>query len=140
MRNYLTNKDYWQDDLFDHLFSDSMFMENNNKHLMKTNIKETDKAYELEVEMPGYNKDNIKMSLDNGYLTIEAIVENKENKDEKKHYIRRERYYGSMSRSYYVGENIQEKDIHASFENGVLNIEIAKQEPVKEEKKYIQIA
>ena len=85
-----------------------------------------------------FNKDNIKISLDNGYLTIEAKVE--EAKEDKKHYILKERYSTSMSRSYYVGENLKEEDISAKFENGILNLEIQKKEPVKEEKKFIQIA
>ena len=139
MRNYLTNRDYWAGDLFQDLFDDSMFKVNN-KHLMKTDIKEDEKKYDIEIEMPGFKKEDIKISLNNSYLTVEANVEKKEEKEEKKNYIYHERYYGSMSRSYYVGENLKEEDISAKFENGILNLEIQKKEPVKEEKKFIQIA
>lgn len=136
MKNYLTCRDL-SDGLFEDLFNDSLFTRNN-KHLMKTDIKEDDKKYDIEVEMPGFNKDNIKISLDHGYLTIEAIVE--EEKENNKHYILRERHSTSMSRSYYVGDDLKEEDITAKFENGILNLEIQKKEPVKEEKKFIQIA
>lgn len=139
MRNYLTNRDYWAGDLFQDLFDDSMFKANN-KHLMKTDIKEDDKKYEIEIEMPGFKKEDIKISLNNSYLTVEASVENKEEKDEKKHYIYHERYYGEMSRSYYVGNTIKEEDINARFENGILHLEIPKKQKEVAEKKYIQIA
>ena len=139
MKNYLTNRDYWNDSLFNDFFGDSMFRANN-KHLMKTDIKEDENKYDLDIEMPGMTKDNIKISLENSYLTIEGEIENKEEKDEKKHYIYHERYYGSMSRSYYVGDSVKEEDIKAKFENGILHIEIPKVEKKLDEKKYIQIA
>ena len=139
MRNYLTNRDYWAGDLFQDLFDDSMFRQNN-KHLMKTDIKEDDKKYDIEIEMPGFKKEDIKISLNNSYLTVEANVESKEEKEEKKHYIYHERYYGSMSRSYYVGNTVKEEDINARFENGILHLEIPKKLKEVEEKKYIQIA
>ena len=139
MRNYLTNRDYWAGDLFQDLFDDSMFNANN-KHLMKTDIKEDEKKYDIEIEMPGFKKEDIKISLNNSYLTVEANVEKKEEKEEKKHYIYHERYYGAMSRSYYVGNTIKEEDINAKFENGILHLEIPKKLKEVEEKKYIQIA
>ena len=139
MRNYLTNRDYWAGDLFQDLFDDSMFKANN-KHLMKTDIKEDEKKYDIEIEMPGFKKEDIKISLNNSYLTVEANVEKKEEKEEKKNYIYHERYYGSMSRSYYVGNAIKEEDINAKFENGILHLEIPKKLKEVEEKKYIQIA
>ena len=139
MRNYLTNRDYWAGDLFQDLFDDSMFKVNN-KHLMKTDIKEDEKKYDIEIEMPGFKKEDIKISLNNSYLTVEANVEKKEEKEEKKNYIYHERYYGSMSRSYYVGNAIKEEDINAKFENGILHLEIPKKLKEVEEKKYIQIA
>lgn len=138
MRNYLTNRDYWAGDLFQDLFDDSMFKVNN-KHLMKTDIKEDEKKYDIEIEMPGFKKEDIKISLNNSYLTVEANVEKKEEKEEKKNYIYHERYYGSMSRSYYVGNAIKEEDINAKFENGILHLEIPKKLKEVEEKKYIQI-
>ena len=137
MKNYLTNRDYWAGDLFQDLFDDSMFRQNN-KHLMKTDIKEDDKKYDIEIEMPGFKKEDIKISLNNSYLTVEANKE--EEKEDKKHYIYHERYYGSTSRSYYVGNSIKEEDINARFENGILIIEIPKKQKEIEEKKYIQIA
>ena len=139
MRNYLTNRDYWAGDLFQDLFDDSMFKVNN-KHLMKTDIKEDEKKYDIEIEMPGFKKEDIKISLNNSYLTVEANVEKKDEKEEKKNYIYHERYYGSMSRSYYVGNAIKEEDINAKFENGILHLEIPKKLKEVEEKKYIQIA
>lgn len=139
MKNYLTNRDYWNDGLFNDFFGDSMFR-TNNKHLMKTDIKEDENKYDLDIEMPGMTKDNIKISLENSYLTIEGEIENKEENEEKKHYIYHERYYGSMSRSYYVGDAVKEEDIKAKFENGILHIEIPKVEKKLDEKKYIQIA
>ena len=139
MKNYLTNRDYWAGDLFQDLFDDSMFKVNN-KHLMKTDIKEDEKKYDIEIEMPGFKKEDIKISLNNSYLTVEANVDSKEEKEEKKHYIYHERYYGAMSRSYYVGNTLREEDINARFENGILHIEIPKKQKEVEEKKYIQIA
>ncbi len=140
MKNYLlTNRDYWTDSLFDDFFGDSMF-KTNNKHLMRTDIKEDEDKYDLDIEMPGLTKDNIKISLENSYLTIEGTIEKKEEKEEKRCYIHNERYYGSMSRSYYVGDNVKEEDISARFENGILHIEIPKLQKKDEEKKYIQIA
>ena len=139
MRNYLTNRDYWAGDLFQDLFDDSMFKVNN-KHLMKTDIKEDEKKYDIEIEMPGFKKEDIKISLNNSYLTVEANVDSKEEKEEKKHYIYHERYDGAMSRSYYVGNTLREEDINARFENGILHIEIPKKQKEVEEKKYIQIA
>ena len=108
--------------------------------LMRTDVKETDTDYKLEVEMPGFKKDDIKMSLDNGYLSISAAVSEKENEEkEKGSYIRKERTQ-RCSRSFYVGDNLTEEDIKAKFENGILTVDIPKKEPKKiEEKKTIEI-
>ncbi|MCR4843244.1 MAG: Hsp20/alpha crystallin family protein [Eubacterium sp.] len=112
------------------------------KNLMNVDIKETDDKYQLEMELPGYKKEDVKASLKDGYLTISA--EHQQSKDEKDadgHYIRRERYYGSGQRSFYVGENLTEEDIKAKFEDGILKLDIPKKEAVKqvEEQKYIAI-
>ncbi|MDO4487521.1 MAG: Hsp20/alpha crystallin family protein [Eubacteriales bacterium] len=109
--------------------------------LMKTDIKESEKAYELSIDLPGYNKDEIEITLEKGNLTITASkAENKEEKDEKTGYIRKERFTGSMTRSFYVGENLSEEDIHASFENGVLVLDVPKEvEKQPEPKKLIAI-
>ena len=111
------------DDLFD--FS-NQFFDHNSKHLLKTDIKEVEGGYELDMELPGYKKDEIQAKLDHGYLTIQA--QKKEEKEEKnqENFIRRERYQGSVSRSFYVGNNIKQEDIKASFDNGILHLIVPK--------------
>lgn len=139
MSNYLRNRgnDYLLDDFFNDFFVPET---SNEKHLMKTDIKENEKNFEVSVEMPGFDKNNIKMSLKNGYLTIEGHIEKNNDEEDKKHYIRKERYSGSVERSYYVGEDVKEEDIKASFKNGILEISIPKEiEKKVEEKKYIAI-
>lgn len=107
---------------------------------MKTDIKETDEGYELTVELPGFKKEDVNAELSHGYLMITASKnEEKEEKDEKSRYLRRERYSGSCSRSFYVGENYTPEDIKAAFENGVLKIDLPKQAKPVEEKKSITI-
>ena len=109
-------------------------------HVMKTDIKEMNNGYELIVDLPGFKKDEIQLELNDGYLTISAEKGlDKEEKDKKDKYIRRERYAGACQRSYYVGEDITENDIHAKFENGVLTIEVPKKEETKPVEKYIAI-
>ena len=110
--------------------------------LMKTDVKETENAYELAMDLPGYGKNEVKAELKNGYLIIHASKEEKEDeKDKEGKYIRRERYYGSCSRSFYVGKDVTENDIKAKFDNGILRITVPKKEakPEIEEKKYISI-
>lgn len=112
-------------------------------NLMKTDIKELDNGYELEIDLPGFKKDEIKAELNNGYLIVSAAKGLDEDKEDKKtgKYIRRERYAGACQRSYYVGEDITEEDIKASFEHGILTLFVPKKEakPAVEEKKYISI-
>ena len=110
--------------------------------IMKTDVKESDTGYELDIDLPGYKKEDVKAELKDGYLTIS--VENKtedDQKDENGKYIRRERYVGSCSRSYFVGDEIEQEDIKAKFENGILKISVPKKEakPKIEENKYITI-
>lgn len=126
--------DFFRDDFFDR--KDRM-----NFNLMKTDIREDDKSYLLEVDLPGYSKDDIKIDITDGYLTINAKVE-KENNDEKKNYVRRERFTGEVSRSFYVGEDIKEEEVKASFKNGILTLEVPKLslEDKKKDKKYIEIS
>lgn len=111
------------------------------RNLMKTDVKETDNSYELEVDLPGFKKDEVKLQLSDGYLTISA--EKGLNKDEEKHgrLIRQERYEGAMQRSFYVGDGLTEDDVKASFANGVLKISLPKAEAKKElpEESYIEI-
>ena len=106
---------------------------------MKTDIMEKDKEYEMQVELPGFDKKDIKMHLENGYLTVEAQKsESSEQKDEKDNIIRSERKFGSCSRSFYVGE-VQEEDIRARLEQGILTIEVPKETQKINPKKYIEI-
>jgi len=109
--------------------------------LMKTDIKETENGYEVSIDVPGYKKDEIEISLENGNLTISASKnEEKEEKDEKTGFLRRERFSGSMQRSFYVGDTLTEKDIHAKFEDGVLKLDVPKEkEKEAEVKKLISI-
>ena len=110
--------------------------------LMKTDVRETEDAYQLEMDLPGYKKDEIKVDLEKGYLTIHAVKEEKkEEKDEKTgKYIRQERFTGACQRSFYVGENLTEADIKGEFKDGILTLTIPKkEEKPKEEKQYITI-
>lgn len=108
----------------------------NEKNLMKTDVKETDNSYELDIDLPGFKKNEVSASLENGYLTISAAKGlDKDQKDKEGKYIRRERYAGSCSRSFYVGDAVTESDIHAKFEDGILKLSVAKKDPQVEEKK-----
>ena len=92
-----------------------------------TDIKEMKDRYELEIELPGFTKENIKAEINNGYLVVSASHnENKDEKDEEGRYIRKERYTGQCMRSFYVGNHINEEDIKAKFENGILKLEVPK--------------
>ena len=110
--------------------------------MMKTDIRDTDSSYELDIDMPGFKKEDIKAQLKDGYLTISASTSaNNDEQDKDGRYIRRERYAGSCSRSFYVGEGVKEEDIRAKFENSILKLSIPKVEnkPQVEEQKYIAI-
>ena len=111
------------------------------KNMMKTDVKETDKGYEVAIDLPGFKKDELHLELNDGYLTISAEKGlDKDEKDKNDKYIRRERYAGSMSRTFYVGEGMKEEDIHAKYENGILSLEIPKEiEKKLPEKRYIAI-
>ena len=128
-------------DLFDEMFRDPFF-EGTESKVMKTDIKEKKDKYLIDIDLPGYEKEDIKMEISDGYLTVHASV-NKEVDDEKEKgkYVRKERYVGECSRSFYVGENVKEEEIKAKFKNGTLTIEVPKKEDKKElpEKKYIPI-
>ena len=126
--------------VFDDLFNTPFFTRSESS-MMKTDIKETDDSYELKIEMPGYRKEDVKAQLKDGYLTISAETDNSsEEKNEEGKYIRRERYTGAVSRSFFVGKDLTEEDIRARFENGILHIALPKEAPKKiEENKYIAI-
>ncbi len=125
--------------LFDDLFRDDFF-DKKMPTLMKTDIKELKDKYQLEVDLPGYKKENINIELEEGYLRISAKVEEKKD-DEESNYLHKERYYGECTRSFYVGEDIKEEEISAEFTDGILKIDIPKKEEEETvpEKKQIEI-
>ena len=111
------------------------------KNEMKTDVRETEDGYELDIDLPGFKKDEVTAQLDNGYLTIQASKGlDKEQKDKKGKYIRKERYAGSMSRSFYVGDAITEEDVHAKYEDAILKLSVPKKEAkAVEQTKHIAI-
>ena len=144
------------ENLFDDFFDDVPFFDNRAENqiekklygrhahnVMKTDIKETDDNYELIVDLPGFKKDEIKVSLEDGYLTIEAAKGLDADEQEKKSgkYIRKERYAGACQRSFYVGDNLTQEDIKGEFKHGILTLNVPKKEakPAVETNKYIAI-
>ena len=98
-------------------------------HEMKTDVKETDSGYEVDIDLPGFKKDEINVQLDNGYLSISAAKgPDKDEKNKEGKYIRKERYAGAMSRSFYVGDALTQEDIKAKYESGILRLSIPKKE------------
>ena len=135
--------DDWMDFPFQSLESDvdHKLYGKNAARVMKTDLKEHDDGYELLVDLPGFKKDQIDLQLQNGYLTVSAAkgVE-ADDKDKKGRIVHQERYTGSMTRSFYIGENVREEDVKASFEDGVLRLDFPKEKPMSlPEKKKIQI-
>ncbi|WP_026659720.1 Hsp20/alpha crystallin family protein [Butyrivibrio sp. AC2005] len=142
----------FEERLFDDLFNFPDFRDLNHmerklygRHadrLMKTDVKEEDNQYEVSIDLPGFSKEDINLELNEGYLTISASKNmNNDKNDKKGRLIRQERYSGSMQRSFYVGDQITEEDIKASFKHGVLSLTIPKKEQQKlPEKKHIMIA
>ena len=126
------------EDMFDNMFKAPVMSPN---ALMKTDVHEKDGKYILDVEIPGYKKEDVQISLYNGTLSITASKNNSsEEKDDSGRVIRQERYSGTCSRSYYVGEGVKDTDVHATFTDGILKIEIpTEQKKEEEEKKYIYI-
>ena len=135
--------------LFDDFFGDFAFPDIDKtfygKHannLMRTDVRETDTSYMIDIDLPGFKKDEIRMELEKGYLTVSAAKEiDNDEKDDNGRYVRRERYAGSVSRSFYVGENVTEEEIHPKYENGILSFKLPKedQKAVEEKKHYISI-
>ena len=111
------------------------------RNLMKTDIREKDDSYELEMDLPGFTKDEVKTSLENGYLTISAAkgLDKDEKEKETGKYIRRERYAGACQRTFYVGEDVTQEDIKGEFKHGILKLTIPKKAAQVPEKKYIAI-
>ena len=129
------------ENLFDEFFNDPFEMNmllprgrdplygKHSKNLMKTDVRETENSYELELDLPGFKKEDVNVELKNGYLTIATSKSlDKDEKDQKGRYIRQERYAGAMSRSFYVGEDVQPSEISAKFENGILQLSVPKAE------------
>lgn len=135
------------DDFMDDAFERNFFGGRNplygkhSKNIMKTDVKETETGYELDIDLPGFKKDEISAHLEDGYLTVSAAKGvDKDEKDNEGRYIRRERYSGSMTRSFYVGNAVTEEDIKAKYEDGILSLSIPKKDPKDvEAKKYIAI-
>ncbi len=135
------------DDFMDDAFERNFFGGRNplygkhSKNLMKTDVKETETGYELDIDLPGFKRDEISAHLEDGYLTVSAAKGvDKDEKDNEGRYIRRERYSGSMTRSFYVGNAVTEEDIKAKYEDGILSLSIPKKDPkAVEAKKYIAI-
>ena len=124
------------DDFFMDPFNDPFFTSSRNalygkhsKNLMKTDVRETDGSYELDIDLPGFKKDEISAEIRDGYLTVSAAKGlDKDQSDKEGRYIRRERYAGQCSRGFYVGEGVTEQDINAKFEDGILRLSIPKKE------------
>lgn len=141
----------FNDNLFDDFFEFPFFDEraerklygHNAKNIMKTDIKEHKEGYELEIDLPGFHKNEIQAELKDGYLTISAAKQLNQDEKEKESgkYIRRERYTGSCQRSFYVGEDITQEDIKAEFKHGILKLFVPKKEvkPQVEERKFVSI-
>ncbi|MBR3001225.1 MAG: Hsp20/alpha crystallin family protein [Oscillospiraceae bacterium] len=143
----------WNESLFDDLMNfefprfrdlddaDQKLYGKHASRVMKTDVHEQDDHYDVDIDLPGFKKDEIKIELDNGYLTVNASKGlDKEEKNDKGKLIRQERYSGSMQRSFYVGENVTEEDIKAKFEDGVLMLTVPKKDaPKLPEKKTICI-
>ena len=105
------------------------------KNMMKTDVKETDDSYEMDIDLPGFKKDEINATLEDGYLTVSATKGlDKDEKDKKGEYIRKERYAGAMSRSFYIGDGVTQDEVKAKYENGILKLSI----PRKAEQKAVE--
>ena len=141
----LTRKNNYGFDLFDDFFRDPFFSTNYDRtqsSLMKTDIQEKEDCYLLDIELPGYQKEDVQAQLKDGYLTITATHnENTDDKDKDGRFIRRERFTGTCKRSFYVGEQLRQEDIRAGFQNGILRLRVPKEAPknIEEKPTYIPI-
>ena len=128
------------ENLFDDFFSDPFGMMvpqgrdplygKHAKNLMKTDVRETEDSYLVDIDLPGFKKDEVKVELKDGYLTVSAAKGlDKDEQDKKGRYIRQERYAGTMSRSFYVGEGVKPEDLHAKYEDGILQVTVPKEAP-----------
>ncbi len=130
---------FFKDDYFDDFLNGGL--RENVKPLMRTDIREIGEDYLLEIEMPGFSKDEIHAELEKGYLTISGVHVGKIDEDERQgKYIRRERNLGKCSRTFYIGENLKQEDVKAKYENGILTVAFPKnKKPEVEEKRTIAI-
>ena len=136
----ITKRDFNNFGLFDPFFDDFFDEKRNYSGLMKTDIKDEGNSYLMKIDMPEIKKENIKISLDNGYLNSSASASDSQKEEEKNSkYVYRERNFGSFSRSFYVGDDLLADDIKAKLEDGVLNLSIPKKEKQKSQNKYIEI-
>ena len=128
-------------DLFDDIFYDDFFPAQTKKerYFMKTDVKESKDKYLLDIDLPGFDKNNINMSLKNGYLNIHAKIDKEEKNDEDEKFVHQERFYGECSRSFYVGKEVKAEDVKAEFKNGILKVEIPKKEVEDKSKEIKQI-
>lgn len=134
--------DDWMGNAFSNFMNvDKELYGKHSKNMMKTDVKETDGAYQVAVELPGFDKSEISVELQDGYLTITASKGlDKDEQDQEGRYIRRERYAGAMQRSFYVGAQVQQEDIRARYESGVLKLEVPKKdEKAVPQNRYIAI-
>ncbi len=131
--------DDWMDDFSRRNDVDKQLYGKNAGRVMKTDVRETEGGYEVEVDLPGFKKDQISLNLENGYLTISAVkgLDKEEKKDGR--VIRQERYSGAMQRTFYVGDGVEHEDVKAKFEDGVLKLDIPKKTAKLPEKKTIMI-
>ena len=134
----------FMDDFFDDFARPVYYRTNhvNSIPAMKADVQELDNAYQVELELPGFKKEDLHAELKDGYLTITATHEDKDDKkDENGRYIRQERYTGDYQRSFYVGKDVTQEDVHAAFENGILKLTVPKKEaqPKVEQSKTIMI-
>ena len=130
------------DDFFDFPWDrDYYTARTNTNRLMRTDVKETDQTYELDIDLPGFKTDDIKVQLKDGYLTVAATKNvNNDEKREDGSYIRRERYAGSCSRSFYVGDAVKQEDVHAKYSDGILRLSVPKTDRRQvEQNNYIAI-
>ncbi len=128
-----------RNNFLDPFFSD-FFEENSNKKLMKTNIIDNGDHYEFEIELPKVKKENVKVSVEDGYLTVSAEYNSEENeKNKNSKFLRKECFYSTTSRSYYVGKGVTEEMVTGKLENGVLTLEVKKPVETKPVKRYIEI-
>jgi len=127
-------------DLFDSFFGGNDFFSSPSNALMKTDIREHDDKYELDIDLPGFHKDNIDVELKDGYLTVAAKQHKKNDEKESGRIVRQERFYGECSRSFYVGDDVTQEDIKASFQDGILRIDIPKKEETEKLPESTKIA